>query len=146
MHGFHEKRTPRQETPWERLKTRYTDLLPHVNHRSDLNYLIGDMIAELDVSHAYISGGDFVRPARPPAALPGIEFELDPRSNRYRIKKILRGQNEIPHYRSPLTEVGVDAREGLYVLAIDGKQLTGEINPYRHLRRSPEAPVVFHGE
>ena len=48
--------------------------------------------------------------------------------------KIFRGQNEEPKYRSPLTEVGVNASEGDYVLAIDGEKLVGNDNPYRLLQ------------
>ena len=63
------------------------------------------------------------------SALPGARFELDPASGRYRIARILPGQNEEDLYRSPLTEVGVDARVGDYVLAIDGVELRRRRRP-----------------
>ena len=47
MHGY----------DWEAIGEQYRPWLAHVRHRSDLNYLIGEMIAELNVGHAYISGG-----------------------------------------------------------------------------------------
>jgi tricorn protease len=126
---------------WEALRARYRPLLEHVAHRSDLNYVIGEMIGELNVGHAYISGGDWEVPHRPQVALPGAEFALDPASGRYKIAAILKGQNEEPIYRSPLTEVGVDAKEGDYVIAIDGEDLTGSDNPYRLLRNKADRPV-----
>ncbi len=131
MHGYN----------WEALRNQYRPLLEHVAHRSDLNYVIGEMISELNVSHTYVSGGDFVIPERPRVALPGARFELDRRSGRYRIAHILRGQNEEDRYRSPLTEIGVQVNEGDYVLAIDGEELTGSENPYRLLRHKAERPV-----
>lgn len=119
---------------WKAIGERYRQLLPHVAHRSDLNYLLGEMVAELNVGHAYIEGGDFEIPERPKVALPGARFELDAQNGRYRIARILRGQNQEEKYRAPLTEVGVEIGEGDYVLAIDGEELTASDNPYRLLR------------
>jgi len=42
-------------------------------------------------------------------------------SGYYRIRKILKGQNWDKAVRSPLTEIGVDAKEGDYILAVDGR-------------------------
>jgi tricorn protease len=126
---------------WEALRARYRPLLEHVAHRSDLNYVIGEMIGELNVGHAYNTGGDWEAPHRPMVALPGAEFALDPASGRYKIATILKGQNEEPIYRSPLTEVGVDVKVGDYVLAIDGEDLVAGDNPYRLLRNKADRPV-----
>lgn len=131
MHGY----------DWEALRRQYEPLLASVGHRSDLNYVIGEMIAELNVSHAYVQGGDFDLPPRPKVALPGARFELDTAAGRYRVAKILRGQNEEDLYRSPLTELGVEAKEGDYVLAIDGEELGANDNPYRLLRHKADRPV-----
>ena len=131
MHGY----------DWEALRQQYRPLVDYVTHRSDLNYVLGEMIAELSVSHAYIDGGDFEIPRRPQVALPGARFELDTASGRYRISKIFRGQNEEETYRAPLTEVGVDVKEGDYVLAIDGQELTAKDNPYKFLLDKANRPV-----
>ncbi|UCD24751.1 MAG: PDZ domain-containing protein, partial [Gemmatimonadota bacterium] len=124
MHGY----------DWEALRRQYEPLLQYVNHRSDLNYVLSEMVAELNVSHAYISGGDFEIPDRPRFALPGARFQLDEGANRYRVSMIMQGQNEEDRYRSPLTEIGIDISVGDYVLAVDGEELTGDENPYRLLR------------
>ena len=131
MHGY----------DWPAIRERYRPWLEHVRHRSDLNYVIGEMIAELNVGHAYISGGDFSAPERPRVALMGADLELDPAAGRYRLARILRGQNEEAEYRAPLTEIGVDAREGDYILAIDGEDLAAGENPYRLLRHKASRPV-----
>src|SRR5262245_5465987 len=99
------------------------------------------MIAELNVGHAYNTGGDWAQPARPKVALPGCEFALDEAAGRYKVARILKGQNEESVYRSPLTEVGVDVKEGDYVLAIDGEELKAGDNPYRLLRGKADKPV-----
>ncbi len=133
MHGY----------DWEALGRQYRPLLAHVAHRSDLNYVIGEMIAELNVGHAYIAGGDFTIPPRPQVALPGAELELDARAGRYRIARILRGQGEEERYRAPLDGIGMDVQEGDYVLAIDGDDLAGSDNPYRLLLHKADRPVTL---
>jgi tricorn protease len=132
MHGY----------DWEAIRNQYRPLLEHVAHRSDLNYVLGEMVAELNAGHCYIAGGDFEIPDRPKVGLPGARFELDVEAGRYRISKILGGDNEEEKYRSPLTEYGVDARIGDYVLAIDGEELKGDDNPYRLLQHKTN-PVTF---
>lgn len=124
MHGY----------DWEALRRQYLPQLEYLGHRSDLNYVIGEMISELNVGHAYIDGGDAPLPPRPQVALPGARFIFDAAANRFKISQIFRGHNEEAAYRSPLTEVGVDARAGDYLLAIDGEELTPATNPYRLLR------------
>ena len=131
MHGY----------DWAAIRDRYRPWLAHVKHRSDLNYVIGEMIAELNVGHAYISGGDYENPERPGVALMGADLQLDSASGRYRISRILRGHNEESEYRAPLTEIGVDAREGDYLLAIDGDEVRAADNPYRFLRHKAARPV-----
>jgi tricorn protease len=124
MHGY----------DWVALRDRYRPLVANVAHRADLNYLIGEMIAELNVGHAYIAGGDMGAPERSSDALLGATFELDGDAGRYRIGTIYPGQNEEDRYRSPLTEPGIDVGEGDYVLAINGRPLTATVNPYSLLK------------
>lgn len=131
MHGY----------DWAALREQYQPWLEHVAHRSDLNYVLGEMVAELSVGHAYVAGGDWESPARPDVGLPGAVFELDRTSDRYQLVKVFSGHNEEPRYRAPLTEVGVNARAGDYVMAIDGEELTGGDNPYRLLRYKSDRPV-----
>jgi tricorn protease len=131
MHGY----------DWVALREQYKPLLQYVAHRSDLNYVISEMVSELTIQHAYIEGGDFQIPPRPRVGLPGARFELDRAAGRYRISKVLEGENEEDIYRSPLTEVGVNLKVGEYVLAIDGDELKANDDPYRLLRNKAENPV-----
>jgi tricorn protease len=133
MHGY----------DWAKIREQYRTWLPYVAHRSDLNYVISEMISELTVQHAYIEGGDFNLPPRIRVALPGARFEVDRAANRYRISKIFEGQNEEEIYRSPLTEVGADAKVGDYVLQINGENVTAEKDIYQHLRGKADSPVLL---
>jgi len=128
---------------WNALREEYQPLVKYVADRSELNFVVGEMIAELSNSHAYITGGDLNLPKRPEVALPGARFELDAASGRYRISKIFAGQNQEEIYRSPLTAVGVEAHVGDYVLAINGENLTASENPYELLRNKAVNPVEF---
>ena len=131
MHGY----------DWVALREQYKPLLQYVAHRSDLNYVISEMVSELTIQHAYIEGGDFTIPPRPRSGLPGARFELDKQSGRYRISKIFQGENEEDIYRSPLTEIGVNINVGDYVLAVDGEELKGTDDVYRLLRNKADNPV-----
>lgn len=131
MHGY----------DWVALREQYKPLLQYVAHRSDLNFIISEMVSELTIQHAYVEGGDFTIPARPRVGLAGARFELDSGSGRYRISKIFEGENEEDIYRSPLREIGVDVKVGDYVLAVDGEELKGPDDPYRLLRNKADNPV-----
>jgi tricorn protease len=131
MHGY----------DWEALRQQYKPWLDSVASRVDLDYVISEMISELTIQHAYIDGGDVTLPPRPRVALPGARFSLDKASNRYKISEIFAGQNEEEAYRSPLTEVGVDAKVGDYVLAVNGQDLTGADDIYKLLRNQADNPV-----
>ncbi|MGD2218348.1 MAG: S41 family peptidase, partial [Gemmatimonadales bacterium] len=133
MHGY----------DWEALREQYRPWLQHVAHRSDLNYVLTEMVAELNVSHAYITGGDFEIPSRPRYALLGARFELDEGSGRYRIARIYEGDNAEDRYRSPLTEVGVDVAVGDYILAVDGEELRAPQNVYEVLRHRAGDPLTL---
>ena len=115
---------------WEKVKQTYEELLPYVAHRADLTYIIGEMIGELNAGHAYVGGGDLPKVESFPIGLLGAELKLDKASGYYIISKILSGRNWDESTRSPLTEVGIDIKEGDYLIEIDGIQLKGINNPY----------------
>ncbi|HUR57884.1 MAG TPA: S41 family peptidase, partial [Opitutaceae bacterium] len=107
---------------WPAMRAKYSALLPYVRHRNDLTYVIGEMISELNVGHAYVGGGERANEAaRIKTGLLGGVFSRDAASRAYRIDKILRGENWQDKTRSPLTELGVDVKEGDFILAVNGK-------------------------
>jgi tricorn protease len=112
---------------WEKVRKNYEPLLPFVRHRADLTYIIGEMIGELSAGHTYVGGGDMPHPDRVKLGLLGAVLQKDPASGYFRIAKILKGQNWDKDVRAPLTDIGVDAREGDYILAVNGKP-TNQMN------------------
>jgi tricorn protease len=126
---------------WEAIGKRYRALVPFVAHRGDLDFILGEMISELEAGHAYVQSGDMPEVKRVPGGALGCEFDAD--SDRYRIARIYRGENWDNAYRSPLTEPGVNVSVGDYVLAIDGVELTVDDNPFRLLEGKANAQVVL---
>ena len=47
---------------WKAIKQKYAVMLPYVKTRLDLNYLIGEMIAELACGHAYVNPASMPSP------------------------------------------------------------------------------------
>jgi len=115
---------------WKAVGDKYRELVPYAGHRSDLTYILGELIGELSCSHTYVGGGDYPDIHGSNVGLFGADFEIDPSSNRIKIARILKGENWNNHLRSPLLDPGVDVKEGDYLLAIDGKEFTADINPY----------------
>ncbi len=115
---------------WPAIKKRYAKMLPYIMYRDDLNYIIGEMIAELNVSHSYISGGDLETANQISVGLLGCDFELDKANKLYRIKKIYEGAAWDIEPRSPLRQPGLNVKEGDYLFAVNGKTLDITRDPW----------------
>ena len=111
---------------WKAIHDKYAVLVPYVNHRSDLTYIIGEMVGELNVGHSYVINGDRPMPERIKLGLLGARLSRTPEGF-YRIDRILPGANWDRSLRSPLTELGVNVKEGDYILAVDGHPVN-EVN------------------
>jgi tricorn protease len=114
---------------WPAMKKKYEVFLPHLTNREDLNRVIQWMCSELAVGHHRVGGGDRPFELKPtPVGLLGADYEVV--NNRYRFKKVYGGLNWNPSLRAPLTEPGVEVKAGEYLLAVNGKDLTGEEEIY----------------
>ncbi len=117
---------------WPAMRERYGQLIPFVARRNDLDFIIGEMISELNAGHTYVAPGDEPRVRRVEGGMLGCEF-ADDGSAYHRIARIFRGENWHRMWRSPLTEPGVTVREGDYLIAIDGQEVKSTDNPWRLL-------------
>jgi len=127
---------------WKDIHDKYGNLVPYVNNRRDLTYLMGEMIAELSIGHAYINGGDIYKPKRIKTGLLGAQLSQG-KNGFFQINKILNGQNWNKKVRSPLTEVGVNISEGDYIVAINGKPTNTVGNIYKLLVNKAETEVIL---
>ena len=114
---------------WQKIKDKYAQFLPYVADRYSLTYILGEMIGELSNSHTYVGGGDYPDLHPVNVGLLGADYEADAASGRYQIKKIFSGENWDAHARSPLTEPGVNVKEGDYLIAINGRELRAPATP-----------------
>lgn len=115
---------------WPAMRDKYAALVPFVNHRNDLTYLIGEMIGELNIGHAYVAGGERPETPRIKLGLLGAELSRDPASKAYRIDRILPGENWNKRTRSPLTALGVNVKPGDFILAVNGTPVASVSNIY----------------
>lgn len=114
------------------LQAHYAAYLPNIKTRDDLSALFREMFSHLSVSHVAYSGGDVVVPQGAfdeTVGLLGADLEID--SGRYRIKRILRGDNTL-RISSPLTQPGVNVKVGEYILAVDGADINADESFYRY--------------
>lgn len=112
---------------WDAVGERYGKLVDDAVTRWDLNFLIRELIGELNASHTFAGGGDVERPDDGPATgLLGVDWELA--DGAYRIRRILRGGPWDAEVRSPLAEPGVDVQEGDYLLAVNGQPVDASVN------------------
>ncbi len=127
---------------WKKVKETYEPLVKYVNHRADLTYIIGEVIGELSSGHTYVGGGDYPKPKRVKLGLLGAEIVKD-KSGYFQIKKILNSQNWNKEIRNPLTDIGVDIKEGDYIIEINGKSTKGIKNIYSELVDKAEKQVTL---
>ena len=114
---------------WAKQREKYAAFLPHVSTRADLNRVLQWMSSELAVGHHNVGGGDtLAQPRNVPGGLLGADYEIA--NGRYRLKKVYGGLNWNPQLRAPLTEPGVNAKAGEYILAVNGRDLRPPTNIY----------------
>ncbi len=118
---------------WDGFFEKYAEMLPYVNHRFDLDYIFGEIVSETNAGHAYVNYGDFETVDRIETGLLGADLETDRENNRYYFSKIYEGENWEDSRRSPLTVQGVNVNEGDYLIAIEGQEVTADLNPYKFL-------------
>jgi len=117
---------------WKAMHDKYAVMLPSINNRNDLTYLIGEMIAELSVGHAYIGGGERKPIDKINLGLLGARLSKDA-SGYFRIDSLLLGANWSQELRSPLTEVGVGASKGDFITSVNGKSTKDMADIYQAL-------------
>jgi len=113
---------------WDAVWETYEPMLDDCSSRADLNYIIGEMIGELNVGHAYVMGGDRESAPSVSVGMLGCDFELD--RGAYRIARILTGAAWDPEARGPLSQPGVDVKVGDYLLAVDGVSIDTSKDPW----------------
>jgi tricorn protease len=124
---------------WNAARIQYGKLLEAAVTRSDVNFVIGELIAELNASHTYRGGGDVDPGPQRGTGLLGVDWTLE--NGAYRIKRIVDGAPWDNEVRSPLRNPGVEVREGDYVLAVNGIPLNPAEDPWAAFDGLADLPV-----
>ncbi len=114
---------------WDAMYKKYKPLVAHVAHRSDLSYILANLIGELTIGHSWAGGGVLPKVETVPVGLLGVDYKVD--NGYYRIAKIYTGENWNPNLRAPLTAPGLEVSEGDYLLEVNGLELKPPVNIYR---------------
>jgi tricorn protease len=125
------------------LQNHYAAYLPNIATREELNTLFREMFSHLSASHMGVSGGDAGVPpggVEEAVGLLGADVEVD--SGRYRIKRILRGDN-VRRISSPLSQPGVNAKAGEYLLSVDGVEIKADESLYRYFLNKANKVVTL---
>ncbi|MFC5864342.1 PDZ domain-containing protein [Acidicapsa dinghuensis] len=110
-----------------KIEAKYEPYLAGLSSRSEFSYLSTEMLGEVTIGHMFL-GGPFHPEHAPRTGLLGADYTIE--NGRYRISKILGGQNWTPGLASPLTLPGVYVKEGEYLLAVNGKEIHANDNLY----------------
>ncbi len=113
---------------WKAMRDHYMSMLEDCVSREDVSFVIGEMIAELNVGHAYYYGGDTEQAPSVSVGLLGCDFELH--RGAYRISRIYQGAPWDSDARGPLSEPGVKVKEGDYLLAVNGVPIDTSKDPW----------------
>lgn len=113
---------------WEKMREHYAAMLDDCASREDVSYVIGELIGELNVGHAYYFGGDVSQARSASVGMLGADFEL--KDGAYRIARIYRGAPWDADARGPLGEAGVKVKEGDFLLAVNGVPVDTTRDPW----------------
>ncbi len=113
---------------WNALRKQYGDLVQHCLNRNDLNFILGELIGELNASHTYRGGGDRETANQKAVGYLGVDWAKE--NDFFKVKKIIRGAAWDNEVRAPLDRPGVKIKEGDYILAVNGIALNEYSDPW----------------
>jgi len=117
---------------WKAVRKQYESMLEDCASREDLSYVIREMIAELNVGHAYYWGGDVEDAPQMNVGMLGCDFEIA--DGAYKISRIIEGGPWDVDGRGPLSQPGVDVKEGDFLLAVNGLPVDPKKDPWAALQ------------
>ena len=113
---------------WPAVYEQYLPMIAFCANREDVDYVMRELVAELNVGHAYVRGGPMERGPRVGVGLLGADYTME--NGAYRIANIVEGGVWDSDARGPLSMPGVDVNEGDYLLAVDGMPMDMSMDPW----------------
>ena len=102
----------------------YAPYLAGIASRDDLNALFEEMTGNLTVGHMFVRGGARPKVDEVKVGLLGADYAIE--NGRYRFARIFNGENWNPKLQAPLTQPGVNVKEGEYLFAVNGRELLAQ--------------------
>jgi tricorn protease len=130
-------------TDWPAVYARYAPLVERVATRGELSDLIWEMQGELGTSHAYEMGGDHRKPPAVALGHLGADLAFDADRGGYTITGIVTGDAWDAGADSPLNAVGVEARVGERIVAVNGQRVARDRPPQSLLVNQSGAKVAL---
>ena len=127
---------------WNKVYARYSPLVPHIKHRSDLNYVLDMMNGELSVGHSFVFGGDMPKVEKAAVGLLGADLKAN--GTHWQIKRIYTTESWNPKLSSPLERPGLKVEEGHYLVGVNGQEVKANQDPYKALDGTRGIQTVLH--
>jgi len=122
-------------------RAKYRPYIETLGSRRDLNYLFGEMLADITVGHLYIRAPQNVDPDHVSTGLLGADYTIE--NGRYRFSRVYYGENWNPELRAPLTQPGVNVEAGDYLLAVNGRELKASDEIFELFEGTAEKAVIL---
>jgi tricorn protease len=126
---------------WMEVWNDYSPLVPYIRHRADLTYLLDQLGGEVSVGHSFVFGGDF--PAVDTSRVGVLGADLVSDKGRWKIKRIYTTESWNPGLVAPLDQPGMNVHEGDYILAVNGEQITTDVDPYKMMNGTAKMQTVL---
>jgi tricorn protease len=110
----------------QQAESTFAPYLDNIASREDLTYLFREMLSYMSVGHMFVGGGTQPETPKIKVGLLGADYKIE--NGRYRFTHIFDGENWNPKLQAPLTQPGVDVKEGEYLLAVNGREVHGTDN------------------
>lgn len=123
---------------WNKVKDQYLKMLDGASTREEVDFILGEMIGELNASHTYHGGGVVEPTKRVATGYLGVDWTAD--GEFYKIK-VIHGAPWDAETRSPLDLPGIPIKDGDYILAVNGVPLTTKTEPYAVFTNLSNRPV-----
>lgn len=113
---------------WNLMRSQYGKLVEDAYTRYDVNFILRELLGELNSSHAYVGGGDEEETGNKGVGMLGIDWSFE--DGAWKVRKIIKGAPWDQETRSPLDQPGLKIKEGDFILAVNGRLLEKDKEPY----------------
>jgi len=110
-----------------KIEAKYEPYLNGLASREEFTYLCEEMLGEITIGHMFVDG-PHIPDKSPKVGLLGADYSVE--NDRYKFAKVYNGQNWTPSLTAPLTLPGINIHEGIYLLAVNGRELHATDNLY----------------